>query len=237
MKSISIVLSLLVLKDKTLFIVPSKYSKRDILVKSTKFREKSEKKNIEIPQLVRLFDETYENKMFKMFKYDKQSITFDTSAYDNIWSSGILDTIIQEVGRHKVEYSFVIPKKDALNKVGINADIILAACDISASIKEEVIVIPASHGTTPGQTYKTPAGEMHVPGTSWDRKEKTKTHIFMKGMVRYIAWDYSENKLIGCGQFMIDRGVNTVNIKSNYTSLATSISSKIYNKFTFLKRK
>lgn len=157
----------------------------------------------------------------------------DFARYNAVLTSDKLIETVNFYGKSKAEYYFKHPKREVLDSLGIQADLIVYLTSVTVSIKD----VPATEfkggggGGSLGPTTvsfvggKPVATTSMIPGGGGHMEEVMKPKL--TAFAKYIVWDYGTQSAVSFGQFQIESGVDRDDIQDHWNDFTQAVTNRI----------
>ena len=190
--------------------------------------------------------ETYNAGLTERFQKKFKGVTValgpDLARYNAVLTAEKLEETAQFFGKGQAEYYFKHPKRDVLDSLGIQADLVLYITSLTVSIRDVAAAnFKASGGGIGG------GGGSWMPTMSMGAGGKpTMGHTFIGGgggnvsesmeetrkpkmiaSVKYIIWDFGKASAAAYGQFQIENGVDRDDIQGHWDDITRTVTDRI----------
>lgn len=184
--------------------------------------------------------ETYNTGLTERFQKKFKGVTVaqgpDMARYNAVLTAEKLEETVQFFGKGQAEYYFKHPKRDVLDSLGIQADLVLYITSLTVSIRDVAAANfkgGGGGGGSWGTTMSMGAGGKPTVGHTFtggggggDSMEETKKPK-MIASVKYIIWDFGKASAAAYGQFQIENGVDRDDIQGHWDDITRTVTNRI----------
>lgn len=216
-------------KDKKLFIAPLLMEVTSVTNGSTLLDKGKESHYITKDSLGKAFNQNLVARFEREYR-DVQLIK-DMPATEQYNAAITSDKLLESVNfygnNRKVEYYFKHPKKEALDSLGIQADLILFISSMNVQIRDVEVSQGGGGGMVPGMVAMGPKGPVMgmkmTGGGSMHAVKEPRMNTFAK----YIIWDYTKDAPVAYGQFQLEQGVDADRMQSRWKEIQQTVTNRI----------
>lgn len=190
--------------------------------------------------------ETYNTGLTERFRKKFKGVTVvqgpDLARYNAVLTPEKLEETAQFFGKGQAEYYFKHPKREVLDSLGIQADLVLYVTSLAVSIRDVAAAnFKASGGGMGGGSWGAPTVSMGAGGTptvtpnfiggggggGGDESMEDTKKPKMIASVKYIIWDFGKASAAAYGQFQIENGVDRDDIQGHWDDITRTVTDRI----------